>query len=197
MPSRLCCPEPLSLHPMEQNRYGNFDLELDSAGAHRLLGQGTFGRTYLARHRFLDTPAALKVINARYAAEPQARERFLSEARSVAKLDHKHIARVLDFGEAGGELFYALEYCGGGTLEQRCAAGGGLAEGDWFEVARQVAAALACCHEAGFIHRDIKVENIMLDSRGHVKLIDFGLSRETSGEPISPTGSLIYMAPVH
>ena len=188
---------------MEQNRYGNFDLELDSGGAFRLLGQGTFGRTYLARHRFLDTPAALKVINARYAAEPQARERFLSEARSVAKLDHKHIARVLDFGEAGGVLFYALEYCGGGTLEQHCAAAGGLAEGDWFAVARQVAGALACCHEAGFIHRDIKPSNLMLAQAGGpllLKLIDFGLvrsSRKTSpgAEAGDGAGSPLYASP--
>lgn len=171
-------PVPTHSSVMEQTRYGNFDVEFDAAGGPKLLGQGTFGRTYLARHRFLDTPAALKVINSRFASEPVARERFLSEARSVARLDHKHIARVQDFGEAGGVLFYALEYCGGGTLEQRCAAAGPLPAGEWFTIASQVAGALACCHDAGFIHRDIKPSNLMLaheDGPLTVKLIDFGL----------------------
>jgi hypothetical protein len=188
---------------MEQRAYGNFDLELDAEGAFQLLGQGTFGRTYLARHRFLDTPAALKVINARYAAEFQARERFLSEARSVAKLEHKHIARVLDFGEASGVLFYAMEYCCGGTLEQRCALSGGLQEADWFEVARQVTSALVCCHEAGFIHRDIKPSNLMLAYAGGplcVKLIDFGMVRSIQkilldSEGGEGMGSPLYASP--
>ncbi|MEI6873420.1 MAG: serine/threonine-protein kinase, partial [Verrucomicrobiota bacterium] len=163
---------------MESNRFGNFDLEVDGRGGFKLLGKGTFGSTYLARHRFLDTLAAIKVINEQFATEPFAHERFLSEARAVAKLDHKHIARVQDVGESGGALFYAMEYCGGGTLAERVVKHGACAVNELHLIAKQVAAALACCHEAGFIHRDLKPSNLMLaqeDAPLMVKLIDFGL----------------------
>lgn len=164
--------------PMDLIRYGSFEVELDANGQPLVLGRGTFGSTYLARHRFLDTLAALKVINERFAARPDARGRFLSEARSVAKLDHKHIARVQDFGETGGVLFYAMEYCSGGTLEERIGRLGPSSVEEWIAIARQVASALACCHAAGFIHRDLKPSNLMLAQESGplvVKLIDFGL----------------------
>jgi len=169
-------------------KYGSFVIVRDAAGTLRMLGEGTFGRTYLARHQYLNTLAALKVITDRFATEHAARERFLSEGRALVRLDHRHIARLHDFGEAGGALFYAMEYCAGGDLAQRMKSSGALPLSEWMQVARQLASALECCHAAGFFHRDIKPSNIMLarpDGPLVTKLIDFGL---VQAELTDPTG---------
>src|ERR1700682_5492114 len=117
---------PISLsssdHSVQPLHLGNFDLVTDTKGQPVVLGKGTFGRTYKARHRFLDILVALKIINERYATDATVRQRFLVEARAVAKLSHPHIARLYDFGEVGGVLHYAMEYCDGGSLTDRVAA---------------------------------------------------------------------------
>ena len=93
----------------EKVRFGNFEVINGPDGRPILLGKGTFGRTYQARHCFLDTIVALKIITERYVADAAVRQRFLTEARAVAKLSHPHIARLYDFGEMNGVLHYAME----------------------------------------------------------------------------------------
>jgi serine/threonine protein kinase len=159
-------------------QFGNFDIINDAEGRPMALGKGTFGRTYQARHRFLDTIVALKIINERYASDASVRQRFLVEARAVARLSHPHIARLYDFGEVDGVLHYAMEYCGGGSLAQYVATNGPLTAEQVVEIGQQIAGALKCAHGAGFIHRDLKPSNIMLmEPKGPFlsKLIDFGL----------------------
>src|SRR5438445_2738453 len=158
--------------------FGNFDIINDAEGRPISLGKGTFGRTYQARHRYLDTVVALKIITERYAADAGVRQRFLTEARAVAKLSHPHIARLYDFGEMDGVLHYAMEYCGGGSLADYVANKGPLPLRQTIEIAQQISGALKCAHTAGFIHRDLKTSNIMLttlDGPPFAKLIDFGL----------------------
>lgn len=159
-------------------QFGNFDIMNDAEGRPLALGKGTFGRTYQARHRYLDTIVALKIINERYAADAGVRQRFLVEARAVARLSHPHVARLYDFGEVDGVLHYAMEYCGGGSLADHVAKNGPFAVAQVLEVGQQIAGALKCAHTAGFIHRDLKPSNIMLtEAKGPLfaKLIDFGL----------------------
>src|SRR6266566_2250058 len=158
--------------------FGNFDIINDAEGRPISLGKGTFGRTYQARHRYLDTVVALKIITERYAADAGVRQRFLIEARAVAKLSHPHIARLYDFGEMDGVLHYAMEYCGGGSLADYVAKSGPVPLRQTIEIAQQISGALKCAHTAGFIHRDLKPSNIMLttpDGPPFAKLIDFGL----------------------
>ena len=162
----------------EKVRFGNFEVMNDPEGRPVLLGKGTFGRTYQARHCFLDTVVALKIITERYVADAAVRQRFLTEARAVAKLSHPHIARLYDFGEMDGVLHYAMEYCGGGSLADYVANKGPLPLRQTIEIAQQISGALKCAHTAGFIHRDLKPSNIMLttlDGPPFAKLIDFGL----------------------
>src|SRR5438067_343229 len=162
----------------EKVRFGNFEVMNDPEGRPVLLGKGTFGRTYQARHCFLDTVVALKIITERYVADATVRQRFLTEARAVAKLSHPHIARLYDFGEMDGVLHYAMEYCGGGSLADYVANKGPLPLRQTIEVAQQISGALKCAHTAGFIHRDLKPSNILLtapDGAPFAKLIDFGL----------------------
>src|SRR5438034_11525952 len=162
----------------EKVRFGNFEVMNDPEGRPVLLGKGTFGRTYQARHCFLDIIVALKIITERYVADAAVRQRFLTEARAVAKLSHPHIARLYDFGEMNGVLHYAMEYCGGGSLADYVAKNGALPLRRMIEIAQQISGALKCAHTAGFIHRDLKPSNIMLttpDGPPFAKLIDFGL----------------------
>ena len=163
---------------VQKVRFGNFEVINDPDGRPLLLGKGTFGRTYQARHCFLDTIVALKIITERYVADAAVRQRFLTEARAVAKLSHPHIARLYDFGEMNGVLHYAMEYCGGGSLADFAAQKGAVPLRQTIEIAQQISGALKCAHVAGFIHRDLKPSNIMLtapDGPMFAKLIDFGL----------------------
>src|SRR5881296_3789490 len=162
----------------EKVRFGNFEVMNDPEGRPVLLGKGTFGRTYQARHCYLDTIVALKIITERYVADATVRQRFLTEARAVAKLSHPHIARLYDFGEMNGVLHYAMEYCGGGSLADFVAQKGAVPLRQTIEIAQQISGALKCAHVAGFIHRDLKPSNIMLSAPEgpmFAKLIDFGL----------------------
>ena len=152
---------PEDSHPLP-TRLGNFDIETTPDGRPRLLGRGTYGETYLARHRFLESHAAIKVIGERFLAQAKARERFLAEAKAVARLRHPHIAQVHDFGTIENGLFYAMEFCAGGNLAEWMRAKGSMSPAQLLAVAQQVASALKCCHAAGFIHRDLKPANLML-----------------------------------
>jgi tRNA A-37 threonylcarbamoyl transferase component Bud32 len=168
---------PLTGQP-DESLFGNFEILRDANGNPALLGRGTFGRTYQARHRYLETIVALKIISERFAQDATARQRFLTEARAAAKLSHPHIARLYDFGEKGGVLFYAMEYCAGGDLADYVKKNGPLPPSQVIEVALQLAGALHCAHSAGLVHRDIKPSNVMLagaEDALATKLIDFGL----------------------
>src|SRR5437764_3567325 len=176
MPAKLSAPG--AEGALQNVRFGNFEVMNDSEGRPVLLGKGTFGRTYQARHCFLDIIVALKIITERYVADAAVRQRFLTEARAVAKLSHPHIARLYDFGEMDGVLHYAMEYCGGGSLADHVAKKGPLSLRQTMEIAQQISGALKCAHTAGFIHRDLKPSNIMLttpDGPPFAKLIDLAL----------------------
>src|SRR5918994_659378 len=97
-------------------RFGNFEVLTDSSGKPCLLGGGAFGKTYKARHIFLNRVVALKVLHERFADDPRVRKRFLREAQAAHDLKHPHIAEVMDFGEKDGCLYYAMEFCSGGDL---------------------------------------------------------------------------------
>src|SRR5437588_11457122 len=144
----------------EKVRFGNFEVVNDSEGRPVLLGKGTFGRTYQARHCFLDIIVALKIITERYVADAAVRQRFLTEARAVAKLSHPHIARLYDFGEKDGVLHYAMEYCGGGSLADHVPNSGPVPSPGTIEIAQQISGAAKWAHTAGFSHREHSPNNI-------------------------------------
>ena len=164
--------------PSAESLFGNFEILRDATGNPALLGRGTFGRTYQARHRYLETIVALKIISERFARDAAVRQRFLTEAKAAAKLSHPHIARLYDFGEKDGVLFYAMEFCAGGDLADYVKKHGALSPAQLLDVAKQIGDALQCAHAAGLVHRDIKPSNVMLAENENAlatKLIDFGL----------------------
>lgn len=155
------------------------------------LGRGAMGITYRAVDRNLHVPVALKVINSAVLTSDAARDRFLREARSAAALRHPNVAAVFYLGEQDGNVFYAMEFIDGETVEARIRREGAMPATLALCVVGQVASALAAAQKEGIIHRDIKPSNIMLtqaaDGDVHVKVIDFGLAKNVEPDPEAAT----------
>jgi len=145
------------------------------------LGRGAMGITFKAFDTVLGNEVALKVIDARIAAHPEARERFLREARAAARLRHPNIASVFYYGtrKSDGQCFYAMELVEGETLETRLRHSGPLPPALALEVITQAARALVALETHGLVHRDLKPANLMLVEGPEltVKMIDFGLAK--------------------
>lgn len=144
----------------------------------RLLGQGGMGTVYLARDITLDRPVAIKVINPDVAANSTLRERFLQEARTVARLRHPNIVPVYAAGETGGMLYFVMEFVPGESLRDVLTREKALPSGRAERIIREVALALGHAHGLGLVHRDVKPENILIDQEsGAARLTDFGVAR--------------------
>jgi eukaryotic-like serine/threonine-protein kinase len=141
-----------------------------------LLGAGGMGEVYLARDSKLDRKLALKLLPARFSADPENVERFTREARTASALNHPNIITIYEIGQEDGTHFIATEFIQGETLRQRLARGK-LAPREAVAIAQQIASALAAAHKAGVVHRDIKPENVMIWPDGLVKVLDFGLAK--------------------
>jgi serine/threonine protein kinase len=142
------------------------------------IGAGGMGEVYLAHDTELERDVALKILTGEVAADQQRMQRFIQEAKTASALNHPNIITIHEVGQVEGLRFIATEYIKGETLRQRLRREP-LSLRECFEVAVQVAAALATAHEAKIVHRDIKPENIMLRPDGLVKVLDFGLAKLT------------------
>ena len=140
------------------------------------LGAGGMGEVYRARDTRLEREVAVKVLPDALREDPERRARFLREARAVAKLGHPNIAQILDVGEAEGVDYIAFELVEGETLSDLLLRRT-LELEDVVELALPLADAMAYAHERGILHRDLKPANVMVTSRGHAKLLDFGLAK--------------------
>ena len=155
---------------------------------------------YLARDLRHDREVAIKVLRPELAVV-LGPERFLAEIQLTAKLDHPHILTLLDSGEAGGFLWYALPFVRGESLRSKLDREGQLGVAESLAIAGDIAAALEYAHQHGVIHRDVKPENILLHE-GEAMLTDFGIAlavREAAGERLTETGLSVgtprYMSP--
>jgi serine/threonine protein kinase/Flp pilus assembly protein TadD len=160
--------------------YQHYEILSRPDGTRWELGHGAMGVTYKARDINLDSPVALKIINARVSSQPGARQRFLHEAQAAARLRHPNVATVFHFGaintlpaagDAGaspeeqaeaGDCFYAMEFIEGENLEARLRRCGPVPPQAALEIGVQVARALAAAEKRGLVHRDLKPSNIML-----------------------------------
>ncbi|HZU01182.1 MAG TPA: protein kinase, partial [Ktedonobacteraceae bacterium] len=163
----------------------------------RLLGQGGFADVYLGEHLHLGTQAAIKVLHTRLA--PDDLEGFRNEARTIARLEHPNIVRVLEFGIEGGIPFLVMSYAPNGSLRERHPKGVPLPLPTTVSYVRQVADALQYAHDEKVIHRDVKPENMLVGRRHEVLLSDFGIAliaQSTSSQSKQDvTGTIHYMAP--
>jgi eukaryotic-like serine/threonine-protein kinase len=171
-------------------RIGKYELE-------KFLGGG-MSHVYRARDTVIGRTVAVKILTEQGCADPEAKARFLQEARMAGNIQHENIIQIFDFGEEDGRPFMVMEFLVGQDLRDAIKAGatGGLPEK--LRIALQVARALEYVHSKKIIHRDIKPENVHLDGSGKAKLMDFGIAK---AEGLSMTkagfalGTPYYMAP--
>lgn len=175
------------------------------------LGRGGMGVVYEATHEVLGIPAAVKVVTARRALDPEFAAAFRREVRATAALHHPHVIAVHDLGtidEAATQRFGGRLLAGSPYLVMELAGGGSLSELlvdslDWEQQRRillQLLDALGHAHARGLVHRDIKAGNVLLDAVGDVRLADFGLAqaaeeRTDAGSTEMASGTALYMAP--
>jgi serine/threonine-protein kinase len=181
----------------------------EQVGAYRLdhkLGGGGMGEVYLAEHRLLKRPCAVKLIRPEKAGDQSFVRRFEREVRAATRLTHPAAVQVYDFGQTeDGAFYYAMEYLPGLTLDEVVARAGPLPPGRAVYVLRQVCGALEEAHRIGLVHRDIKPSNVILNRLGMradvAKLVDFGLVIETGTNDTRVTqlgcllGTPAYMSP--
>lgn len=167
-----------------------------------LIGQGGMGFVFKARQSKLDRLVALKILPQTLAADPAFAERFTREGRVLAKLNHPNIVTIHDFGQAGGFFYLLMEFVNGVNLRQAMQAGR-FTPAQALGIVPKICEALEFAHEEGILHRDIKPENILLDSKGRVKIADFGIAKligEVEGSALlTASGAMLgtphYMAP--
>jgi serine/threonine-protein kinase len=148
--------------------------------ADRLIGQGGFAWVFAGHHTTDRSPVALKVLKPRYAGDQQFESRFRNEAQVASGLRHPNIVRILDIGKTGDITYFAMNLYPD-SLASRLAQGASIPEPELLRIARDVTSALAFAHAGGIVHRDIKVDNILLTADGTAVIADFGIARAVSG----------------
>ncbi|MET9718839.1 Stk1 family PASTA domain-containing Ser/Thr kinase [Streptomyces rochei] len=159
---------------------------------------GGMATVYRAVDTRLDRVLALKVMHPTLATDATFVERFIREAKSVARLDHPNVVQVFDQGAEGAYVYLAMEYVAGCTLRDVLRERGALRPRAALDILEPVLAALGAAHRAGFVHRDMKPENVLIGDDGRVKVADFGLVRAVD-TVTSTTGAVLgtvsYLAP--
>ncbi|MFE7133929.1 Stk1 family PASTA domain-containing Ser/Thr kinase [Streptomyces sp. NPDC057638] len=159
---------------------------------------GGMATVYRAVDTRLDRELALKVMHPALAADVAFVERFIREAKSVARLAHPNVVGVFDQGAEGAYVYLAMEYVAGCTLRDVLRERGALQPRAALDILEPVLAALGAAHRAGFVHRDIKPENVLIGDDGRVKVADFGLVRavgSATGSSGAVLGTISYLAP--
>jgi eukaryotic-like serine/threonine-protein kinase len=182
--------------------FGTFQPGVVLAGRYEillLLGQGGMGAVYKARDRELDRLVALKVVRPDLAANPGILRRFKQELILARQVTHKNVIRIFDLGEAEGTKFITMEYIEGLDLKALVSQKKRLAPDEAVAIIKQVCQALDAAHSGGVIHRDLKPQNIMVDTQGKVSVMDFGIARSVEASGFTQTGALVgtpdYMSP--
>jgi len=172
------------------------------AGKYRIvdeIGRGGMGIVYKAEDIVLQRTVALKFLPAQWTADPEARERFVHEARAASALDHSNICNIHEIGEAADDRMYiAMAFYEGKSLREKIKQGL-LKQEEALDIAVQAATGLAKAHQKGIVHRDIKPANMIITSDGVVKILDFGLAKLAGQIKLTREGTTVgtvaYMSP--
>jgi len=162
------------------------------------IGEGGMGEVWRAHHQSLQRSVAIKVVSEQASHQPQFQERFTREAKAMAGLEHPHIVPVHDFFVSRGKGFLVMTHIKGQSLDQ-C---GRLPLNTALQISREILDALDFAHQQGVIHRDVKPSNILIDTRGHAYIMDFGIALVAGTERLTRltrTGTAVgtpeYMSP--
>jgi len=168
------------------------------------LGKGGMGMVYKAHDRMLEEAVAIKVLRAEFANTPEMAQRFRHEIKLARKVSHRNVCRIHEYGEDGGMRYISMEFVEGVDLRQLARERGGLIPvEEAFDLAIQLGEGLQAIHDVGIVHRDLKMSNIMRDTRGLVRLMDFGIAKasgaDRTGGGLTTTGQIMgtpeYMSP--
>ena len=162
------------------------------------LGEGGMGVVYKAEDTKLKRAVALKFLAAHLLQDEEARKRFQREAQAAAALHHPNVCPVYEISEVDGQTFLVMAFIEGRSLDKTIEKGP-VKLPEALDIAQQVAKGLEAAHEKGVVHRDIKPGNVMLDDKGHVTVMDFGLALLTEGSKLTKfdttVGTVAYMSP--
>jgi eukaryotic-like serine/threonine-protein kinase len=155
------------------------------------LGSGGMSTVYRAFDETLERWVAIKLMHREYSSVPDQLERFRREARSAAGLSHPHVVTVIDAGEDDGHPYIVLEYVEGETLKDCIRREGALPTAEAVAYAIEIGRALEAAHGARIVHRDIKPQNVLLDTEGRAKVTDFGIARSLEGDGMTQAGRVL------
>lgn len=156
---------------------------------HSELGRGGMGVVYRAIDMEMNRVVAIKLLPPSLAEDKNLLARFKNEIVNTGQLDHPHIAKIYDIGEAGGAYYYVMELIEGSDLRGGLNEHGRYSIEDACRLLSEIASALDCAHEKGIIHRDVKPENVLIDSIGSVRIVDFGIAKAVGATRM--TGGMI------
>jgi eukaryotic-like serine/threonine-protein kinase len=155
----------------------------------RLIGEGGMAEVYLGHDLLLNRPVAIKMLRSQYARDPNFRARFEREAQAAASFTHPNIIDIYDVGEEGETPYIVMEFGSGENLQQIIEAEGPFDPDDVASLIEQVASALDYAHDRGFVHRDIKPQNILVDEDGLAKVVDFGIAKSLADTDLTVAGT--------
>jgi len=163
------------------------------------IGRGGMGRVYKALDKDVEEKVALKLLNPEIAADEKIIKRFRNELKFARKITHKNVCRMFDLNEEEGTPYITMEYVPGEDLKSSVRRMGQLTIGKAVSVAKQICEGLAEAHRLGVVHRDLKPQNIMIDSEGNAHIMDFGIALSVETKGVTEAGMIIgtpeYMSP--
>ena len=163
------------------------------------LGKGGMGEVYRARDMQIEEDVAIKIIKPEISSDKETLERFNNELKLARKIAHKNVCRMFHLDKAGDTPYITMEYIEGEDLKSLIREKGNIPENALISIAKQICEGLAAAHDLGIIHRDLKPQNIMIDKKNIVKIMDFGIARSQEALGVTQTGVMIgtpdYMSP--
>lgn len=177
---------------------GNSDVVGTTVGKYRvkeIIGRGGWSIVYKGIHKSLDMPVGIKMLKHEMAVDSDYSEKFRSEAKTIARLNHENIVKVHDIEELYGTIFIIMEYVDGVSLDSILEEMPRLPLSKVLDILLQICDALCYSHEQGIIHQDIKPANIFVQPNGRVKIVDFGLACTSGTADPGLPGTVCYMSP--